>query len=74
MSAELMTETEHRVVEMMGEVWNLICTEVIGHGPSREGDLEEIIHHIHAIQRTMMKQAAARAYPNRYRLLGGIVG
>jgi len=28
------------------------------------------VHHIHILQRMVLKQAAARAYPGRYRLLG----
>jgi hypothetical protein len=32
--------------------------------------MNEIIHHIHIIQHAIMAQAAARAYPERLRLLG----
>lgn len=66
---ELLTADEHRAVEMAGELYNLLCT-ITGRGETREADLNELVHHIHAIQRAVLKQAAARAYPDRYRLLG----
>lgn len=69
--SELLTEAEHRAMDLTAELWNLLCKDVIGRGPSRAGDLRELIGHIHAIQHTVMSQAAARAYPDRYRLLGG---
>ena len=50
-----------------------LCTHVIGNGPSREGDLSEMCAMIHGLQRAVLKQAAARAYPDRYRLLGGVI-
>lgn len=65
----LLTEDEHRAVEMAGELWNLLC-RIVGQGASRGGDLNEFIHLVHGIQRGVLKQAAARAYPNQYRLLG----
>ena len=68
----LLTEDEHRALADSAQLWNLLCT-IVGHGPTRNGDLNELSTHIHAIQRTVMKQAAARAYPDRYRLLGGVV-
>lgn len=33
-------------------------------------DRAEVAHEIHAIQHRIMSQAAARAYPDRYRLMG----
>jgi len=53
-------------------LWNLLC-RITGQGISREGDLRELTAHVHGIQRAVMKQAAARAYPDRYRLLGDVV-
>lgn len=67
---ELLTPAEHDAVAMAGELWNLL-TGIVGDGPAREGDLRELIGHVHAIQQAVMKQAAARAYPEMYRLLGG---
>jgi hypothetical protein len=66
----LLTEAEHRAIELTAELVNLVCTEVIGDGPSRTGDVREFAAHVHAIQQQILSQAAARAYPDRYRLLG----
>jgi len=71
--AATLTPAEHRVMDLTAELVNLICGEVIGNGPSRGGDVREFVGHIHGIQRMVLAQAAARAYPGRYRLLGGTV-
>ncbi len=42
-------------------------------GPTREEDLAELTATIHIIQRTVMAQAAARAYPGEFRLLGEVI-
>lgn len=73
MSSEpLLTPDEHEVIRMLGETWNLICS-VVGRGPSRDGDLNEAIHHVHALQHMVLAQAAGRAHPDRYRLLGEVL-
>lgn len=64
-----MTEGEHRAMELSAELWKAIC-EVAGRGQTRHDDLTEAVAHIHAIQHMIMAQAAARSYPERYRLLG----
>jgi hypothetical protein len=71
--SELLTDAEHRAMDLTGELWNLLCREVVGHGPSRDRDLRELAHDLHVIQERILAQAAGRAYPNRYRLLGGVV-
>lgn len=68
---EPLTQHEHRAMELTAELWNLICQEIAQDGRSRTGDLGEIANHIHGIQRAILAQAAARAYPDRYRLMGG---
>jgi hypothetical protein len=42
-------------------------------GPEQTGpqDWRELVFHIHAIQNAVLSQAAARAYPRHFRLLGG---
>lgn len=70
---ELLTDAEHRAMDLTAQLWNLLCSDVVTEGPSRTKDLHELVHHIHAIQHTVMSQAAARAYPERYRLLGGVI-
>lgn len=66
---ELLTDDEHQAVELAGELWNLLC-QITGDGPNRGPDLDEFRHSIHQVQHGVMKQAAARAYPDRYHLLG----
>lgn len=65
----LLTIDEHRAVELLGELWNLSC-RIVGNGPSRQADMSEIAQHIHVMQQSILSQAAARAYPELYRLLG----
>lgn len=69
---ELLTEDEHRAVELAGELYGLLCS-IVGDGPTRDQDLRELIGPVHEIQRAVLKQAAARAYPDRYRLLGEVI-
>lgn len=70
-STGLMTDEEHHAMEMSAQLWNYINRHVVIAGHTRDSDLREIMFHIHGIQRALLGQAAARAYPDRYRLLGG---
>lgn len=69
---EPLTVDEHRLLDMISDVFNLF-TAITGRGLSRDGDMIEIAHHVHALQDMVLAQAAARAYPRRYRLLGEMV-
>lgn len=69
-SVALLTDTELRAIDYTAALWHELG-EIVGPGPSRAGDLRELVVHIHAIQHAVMSQAAARAYPDRFRLLGG---
>lgn len=66
---EPLTVDEHEACDLLGKAAALY-TQIVGHGPSRSMDLAEFHHHIHVCQQAVMSQAAARAYPHRYRLLG----
>jgi len=66
---DLLTEQEREVVKMAGDLWNALCG-VVGRGSTREEDCREMVAHVHALQHAVMAQAAARAYPQVYRLLG----
>lgn len=68
-----LTDAEHRAMALSAELWNLLAMEVVGAGRSRDGDLRELVGHVHAIQHAVLSQAGARAYPDRYRLLGGVL-
>lgn len=69
MTDELLTEDEHRAIALAGELMNLLRS-IVGDGPHALAELAELVPPVHVIQRAVMKQAAARAYPDRYRLLG----
>lgn len=64
-----LTGAELRALEMTGELMGVLA-EIVGNGPTREQDLAEICSHVHNLQHLVMAQAAARAYPARFRLLG----
>jgi hypothetical protein len=65
-----LTDAEQRAMRMTAELFDLFAQEIVGYGPSRDADLGELAGHIHNIQHTVMAQAAARAHPSEYRLLG----
>lgn len=70
MTDELLTEGEHKALYLIGQAWNAISHDVIADGPTRDADCREVIVHVHALQAMVMSQAAARAYPGKFRLLG----
>lgn len=67
-----LTDLEISVISRMGDLWGDIC-QIVGDGPTRDADLTELIGHVHGIQRTIMSQAAGRAYPGLFRRLGVLV-
>lgn len=67
--AVALTDTEHQVMDLTSQLWSALCS-VTGNGRTRGEDLHEASLHIHALQNMVLAQAAARAYPDRYRLLG----
>jgi hypothetical protein len=71
---DVLTEAEHEAMRMTADLWNHLCSAVVRGGGTRSGDLAELAAHIHGIQHAVMAQAAARAYPDLYRPLGGSVG
>jgi hypothetical protein len=70
---ELLTVTEEQAMEATVDLLHLL-RDVIrspgSHHDVAQQDLEEVVLHIHALQHMILAQAAARAYPDRYRLLG----
>lgn len=72
-ASSLLTEHEDEAASQAGLLYTYIARNVVAHGPAREADLAELAAAIHVIQRMIMGQAAARAYPGRYRLLGDVV-
>lgn len=69
---ELLTEKEYEAVRVATKLWNLY-KDIVGNGVTRTNDLNEFALHIHAIQQAILTQAAARAYPTEFRLLGEVI-
>lgn len=65
-----LTRAEHKAMDLTAQLWNLMVTDVIGDGAPAEQDRREFAAQIHAAQHTILRQAAARAHPELYRLLG----
>ena len=65
-----LTAAELRAMNLTVELTNLVCQSVIADGSGRGGDVNEFVGMIHAIQHIIMAQAAARAHPDLFRLLG----
>ncbi len=66
---ELLTEEERDLISLLGNCFNAF-TRIAGDGPTREADIGEFCSLIHHLQQYVMSQAAARAYPDLYRLIG----
>lgn len=67
--AGLLTPDEHKAIDQAAEL-NTLIQKIIGSGPNSKSDKQEMELYIHLIQNMIMSQAAARAYPKMYRLLG----
>jgi hypothetical protein len=67
-----LTAAEHELVELLGACASR-WAQIVSHQPSRAGDINEFVLWIHACQHAVLAQAAARAYPERYRLAGAII-
>lgn len=68
-----LTQAEHEVLELLSQASNKFCAEVVGSDWTRSFDINEWVTHVHALQHTVMAQAAARAYPLLYRLQGEVL-
>lgn len=68
--ADMLTRDEKYAIDLTVELSNLVIQDIIGQGETREGDVREFVAVMHNLQRMIMAQAAARAYPEHYRLLG----
>ncbi len=66
---ELITEAEAALVSDLGKLVNRF-RDVVGKTDQHDYDMNEVIHHIHVLQRYVLSNAAARAYPGQYRALG----
>lgn len=70
-AVDLLTGEELEAIDLMGRVAVLLAV-IVAPGPAANQDTLELHHHIHAIQRAIGSQAAARAYSQRFRQLGDV--
>ncbi len=71
-----LTQLEHDTIGLLGKVYgNIVEITRDGNadGKVANEDLAEVAGRIHDLQHLVMAQAAARAYPDRYRLLGNVI-
>jgi len=66
----LLTDEEREAVRLAGMLYTLIADHVMAGGPNQESDLAEVRALVHGIQYRVMANAAGRAYPGEFRLLG----
>lgn len=69
MTAAHLSLAELRALDLLGEAATAI-REVIGDGPNAAAAWREAADKVHQLQAMVMSQAAARACPGRFRLLG----
>jgi hypothetical protein len=67
-----LTPLELQTLRGLGSIANAF-SKIVGQGPTRESDISEVFFHIHALQRMLMSQSAARAHPDELRLMGQLV-
>ena len=66
---ELLTPEERDLVTKLGQCWGDF-SKILGKSDTRHADAAEFVAKIHDLQNTVLSQAAARAYPDTYRLAG----
>jgi hypothetical protein len=72
MTDDVLTPAERALVQELGGCYTRLEL-LVPQGPNREGDLAEARAAIHVVQRMILAQAAARAYPAEFRLLGTVI-
>lgn len=70
MPENLLTPDELEAIDLTAQLANAL-SRVVAEGSTRNHDLNELLTSVHAIQHAVMAQTAGRAYPDRFRLLGG---
>lgn len=71
---ELLTAQEREALAVSGRLANMMARIIeAGNSPTIDQDKMEMVFLIHNIQHFIMAQAAARAYPDEFRLLGGVI-
>lgn len=58
------------VLDKITEVHAFIRDRVMADGESRSSHMRDVTFYVHGLQTIIMSQAAARAYPDEFRMLG----
>ena len=67
----LLSTAEHQALDLLHNLWNLVVLQIIGFDSSNSTEAaERIWQHLAAVGDAIKAQAAARAFPHRYTLLG----
>lgn len=69
MTEELLTANEIDIVTSLGHLANRFAL-LVSDGNSHDEDIRESVSHFHALQNMVLSQAAARRYPDKFRLMG----
>lgn len=70
---DLLTIDEHMAINLAGRLAGMLARIIGTDNPESStaaADMREMVGPIHAIQNALLAQAGARAYPDRYRLMG----
>jgi len=70
-TVELLTADEQAALDLLCQFANLMHRIAKPEGVTYAHDWAEAADKIHQLQSMVMSQAAARAYPDQFRLLGG---
>lgn len=68
-----LSNDEIKALELTRDLVNLVCSKIIGYGPTRDEDCNAFVDKIHDIQYMIMAQSAARSHPDLLRLLGEMI-
>lgn len=67
----LLTDLELEAMDATANLARLMFRIIGKTGPAASGDCAEMVDKIHQLQLMILAQAASRAYPDRFRKLGG---
>lgn len=66
----MLSEQEQELMELLGQVATGMYEMMLPFDSGTESDYAEAVHYIHGLQNMVLAQAAARLYPDKYRLYG----
>ena len=67
---DLLTADEKKAVDLLGDIDDLLQDSIIADGNNRDFDIDRADAHLSALQEMILSNAAGRAYPGSYNVLG----